>query len=78
MKMAENILILYKYRYMAFPCFGHIRWQLVTCLSLVTTPCLDFKMKKIKIFPSGYVHSGRMDTLIGSAYYSADSMSLYQ
>lgn len=81
MKMVENNLILYKYRrglwYMAFPCFGRISWQLVTCLRLATTPCPDLKMKKIKIFPSRDVHSGHMDTLIGSAYYGANSMSLY-
>lgn len=34
-------------------------------------------MTKIKIFTSGYVHSGYLDTLIGSAYYGADSINLY-
>ena len=81
MKMAENNLILHKYRKafrcMAFPCLDHISWHLVTCLSLATAACLGSKMTKIKIFPSGYARLGHMDTLIGSAYYGADSVNLY-
>lgn len=44
---------------------------------VASASCLNSKMKKITVFPSGCVHSGHMDTLIGSAYYEADSMHLY-
>lgn len=78
--MAENDLILYKYR-RGFRCtallyFGHVSWDLVTCLSLATASWLGPMMRKIKIFTSECVHLGHMDTLIGSAYYGADSMNL--
>ena len=40
MKMAENNLILHRYRRafrcMALPCFDRISWHLVTCVSLAT------------------------------------------